>query len=266
MHWRNTSLNKGNVHLKIKALLLRKTIAACMTSLSLQTKLKQCTRRFSDSRVADPNAALSGPVLSRHLLFRFFSAETLRDEGPGPFYQRDFSVHKQNNKIEHRRSLISPYRYEARREPVYFLCSETVLSVDAPCEVLNIYMNSFCLEEEGEEKAVPFGVISSVQFHRPPMIPPLFARSKCIRQGCCNTARRGLFIQSPAAHINDSAPVAPSSGRRSYKFKPHTRSAEALVLSIDEWKGRRKGEQTGERGDFHPYWVIYNIPDTPTAG
>ena len=101
------------------------------------------------------------------------------------------------------------------------LSDTRILCREAPCVVFNIYMGPFCgsLEKQVKKKKLPFchfiPAFKPPQFHRPPASapPPLCLCSiKMYQAGWRNTGRRGLFILSPPAHINDLAPVVPRRG------------------------------------------------------
>lgn len=84
--------------------------------------------------------------------------------------------------------------------------------------VLNIYMGPFCGCLEEQVKKSSLSVILSLLLSLPnsialPLPPPLCLCSiKMYQAGWRNTGRRGLFILSPPAHINDLAPVVPRRG------------------------------------------------------
>lgn len=98
------------------------------------------------------------------------------------------------------------------------LSDSHIRSGGAPCVGLHIYMGPFCGSLEKQVKKAPFchfiPAFKPPQFHRPPApTPPLCLCSiKMYQAGWRSTGRRGLFILSPPAHINDLAPVVPRRG------------------------------------------------------
>lgn len=86
--------------------------------------------------------------------------------------------------------------------------------------------------------------------------------------GWRNTGRRGLFILSPPAHINDLAPVVPR--RRDVHINSsHTRErrgtrVEHRWVAGQEEKRRDRKMGRESANAFHPGCVIYNITDTAT--
>lgn len=108
------------------------------------------------------------------------------------------------------------------------------------------------------------------QFHCPPTLtPPLCLSSiKMYQAGCRNTGRRGLFILSPPAHINDLAPVVPRRGdihiNSSHTRKRRGTRVEHRWVAGQEEKRRDRSMGRGSATVFHPHCVIYNITDTTT--
>lgn len=108
------------------------------------------------------------------------------------------------------------------------------------------------------------------QFHCPPTpTPPLCLCSiKMYQAGWRNIGRRGLFILSPPAHINDLAPVVPCQGdvhinSSHTRERRGTRVEHRWVAGREEKRrDRRMGRESATA--FHPHCVIYNIADTTT--